>query len=367
LDENINDYDVYEIDRLVREMLPVISAGEEGTYAIMMVPDLKERMLKLSTNLIENYRIAPVLKKYWENIAILRLAYIGPKTKSNIRTNWILFFATIATVAVAGYIHADVLYSKLHLQSGVFLNILYFTIALMSIVGIHELGHIYASKRNGIDSTLPYFLPFPPIGFAIGTMGAFIKAKAPIKNRDELFTLGISGPIAGLIVAIIVTFIGLSMSFSVSESQADRWEDEGLVGDLPWTIILFEILAYIAEKVGIITVNSGETLLVHPVAFAGWVGFLITGLNLLPLGQLDGGHVFRATADEDVHRQVTYMSALILVLIGLLAMAILALLLFRRGHPGGLDDVTQISKRKKIAAYLTMILAFLCLPIPISF
>ncbi|MFB0544966.1 MAG: site-2 protease family protein [Asgard group archaeon] len=366
MDENMKDYEVYEVDNLVREMLPVLSAGE-GIYVIMMVPDLKQRMLKLSTNLIENYRIAPVLKKYGENMAILRLAFIGPKTESNIRTNWILFLATIATVALAGYMHADVLYSKLHLQSGVFLNILYFTIALMSIVGIHELGHMYASKRNKIESTPPYFLPFPPLpGFAIGTMGAFIKAKAPIKNRDELFTLGIAGPIAGLIVAIIVTLIGLSMSFSVPETQAEEWEEQKLIGELPWTILLFEILAYIAEKVGIVTIGSGETLLVHPVAFAGWVGFLITGLNLLPLGQLDGGHVFRATADEDVHRQVTFMSVLILMLIGLVAMALLALFLFRRGHPGGLDDVTPISKRKKIAAYLTMVLAFLCLPIPIS-
>ena len=362
----MKDYEFYEVDRLVRETFPVLSAGE-GIYVIMRVPDLKQRMLKLSTNLIENYRIAPVLKKYGENMAILRLAFIGPKTENNLRNNWILLFATIATVALTGYLHASFLHSELHLQSRVFLNTVFFTVSLMGIVGIHELGHMYASKRNKIDSTPPYFLPFPPIGLAIGTMGAFIKAKAPIKNRDELFTLGIAGPVAGLVVAIIVTFIGLSMSFSVPESQAEIWEEKGLVGDLPWTILMFEILTYIAEKVGIITVGSGETLLVHPVAFAGWVGFLITGLNLLPLGQLDGGHVFRATADEEVHKQVTFMSVLILILIGLLAMALLALFLFRRGHPGGLDDVTPVSKRKKITAYFTMILAFLCLPIPISF
>ena len=359
-------YELYEADRLVRETLPVISAGE-GIYVIMKVSDLKQRMLKLSTHLIENYRIAPVLKKYGESMAVLRLAFIGPKTENNIRTNWILFFVTIATVAYAGYVHASFLHTELHLQSRVFLNTLFFTVSLMAIGGIHELGHMYASKRNRIESTPPYFLPFPPIGLYIGTMGAFIKAKAPIKNRDELFTLGISGPLSGLIVAIIVTIIGLSMSFSVPESQTEIWEEEGLIGDLPWVILMFEILAYMAEKVGIIAVGSGETLLVHPVAFAGWVGFLITGLNLLPLGQLDGGHVFRSTTDEELHRQATIISSLILILIGLWAMALLALFLFRKGHPGGLDDVSPVSKRKKISAYLTMILAFFCLPIPMYF
>lgn len=144
-----------------------------------------------------------------------------------------------------------------------------FTIAIMTVLGAHEMGHYLTAKKRGMHTSLPYFIPFPNI---IGTMGAVIQHKGPIPDRKALFDVGVSGPLVGVVVSVIVTIIGLMLPTEGTITLPIRYPP------------LFELLTNIFLE--------GEKL--HPVAFAGWVGMLVTALNLIPAGQLDGGHMLRA-------------------------------------------------------------------------
>jgi membrane-associated protease RseP (regulator of RpoE activity) len=148
-----------------------------------------------------------------------------------------------------------------------------FTLAIMFILVSHEIGHYVVAKIHGVNTSLPYFIPF-----VVGTMGTLIKTRGPIPSRKALFDVGVAGPVAGLIVSIIATIIGLSLP------PIDAVSHYNYSFSMP---VLFTIIADLAGGIGTDTV-------MHPVAFAGWVGMLITMLNLIPSGQLDGGHMLWA-------------------------------------------------------------------------
>ena len=155
-----------------------------------------------------------------------------------------------------------------------------FSLALMAILLSHELSHYFASRKHHTKATLPYFIPAPPILSPIGTFGAFIKMKSPIETRRALIDIGASGPIAGFILSVIASVIGLSYSKIVPVLKAQ----EGIfLGDS----LLFSLLSnlFVGE------LPQSSDVLLHPVAFAGWIGLFVTSLNLIPIGQLDGGHV----------------------------------------------------------------------------
>ncbi len=155
-----------------------------------------------------------------------------------------------------------------------------FSVTLLTILGIHEFGHYFASRYWGVKATLPYFIPAP---FAFGTMGAVIKIKSPIPNRNALIDIGAAGPIAGFVAAIIALCVGLSLS----EVKATEAGGAGIfLGDS----LLSSLLAHLI--VG--RTAPGTDIFLHPIAFAGWLGLFITVLNLLPIGQLDGGHIVYA-------------------------------------------------------------------------
>jgi len=158
-----------------------------------------------------------------------------------------------------------------------------FAATLMAILAVHEMGHYIAARIHHIDASLPYFIPLPP-QFSLGTLGAIIKMRRPIENRNRLIDVGAAGPLAGLALAIPLLVIGLSMS-EVSTAPVG-----GLVEG--------NSLAYIALKYAVLgrylPAADGTDVLLHPMAFGAWVGILITMINLIPIGQLDGGHVARA-------------------------------------------------------------------------
>lgn len=157
---------------------------------------------------------------------------------------------------------------------------LLFSISLVLILGAHEFGHFWASRRNGVHSTLPYFIPAPPI-FIAGTFGAFIQIKEVIPNRRVLMEIGCAGPIAGFLVALPVLIYGLSLSH-VSP----------LIGIEGVNFGSSLILNICAEMVlGVDPQSPDFNVHLHPIAFAGWIGMLVTALNLIPIGQLDGGHI----------------------------------------------------------------------------
>ncbi|MCE8422451.1 MAG: site-2 protease family protein [Candidatus Methanoperedens sp.] len=236
-----------------------------------------------------------------------------------------------------------------------------FTIAIMTVLGAHECGHYFIAKKHGMHTSLPYFIPFPSL---IGTMGAVIKHRGPIPNRKALFDVGISGPLIGLIVSIIVTIIGL---FLPPVAQIDT--------GFQFTLSIPPLFEFITRFIPL-----NEAVQRHPVAFAGWVGMLVTALNLIPSGQLDGGHVLRAMIGEKASHISTFLP-FVLISLGFYVTYIqnkdgfmwvfwgLLLSLFAAsGHPKPLNDDIPLDKGRMALGMLIFIMGFLCVtPVPFQF
>ncbi|MCX7988081.1 MAG: site-2 protease family protein, partial [Thermodesulfovibrio sp.] len=186
----------------------------------------------------------------------------------------ILFLSTILTTLFAGALQQGINLIKepMRIWEGY-----PFSISIMTILLGHEMGHYFASKAHRTKATLPYFIPAPSI---IGTFGAFIKMKSPILTRKALIDIGATGPIIGFALSLIACIIGLNMSKIIPVNPA---EELFMLGDS----ILFSLLV----KFTLGSIPSGQDVLLHPVAFAGWIGLFVTSMNLLPVGQLDGGHI----------------------------------------------------------------------------
>ena len=167
-----------------------------------------------------------------------------------------------------------------------FMGFLTFSLPLMTILGAHEMGHYYYAKKNNLDASLPFFLPMPPMLFPFGTMGAFISIREPIPNRKALLEVGASGPIAGLLIAIPVTIFGFWLTEQNAVLAPVDSGDSLYLG----TSLFFDFLYSLT---GTFYTPSGDYLS-HPVVLAGWTGCFVTALNLMPAGQLDGGHIARA-------------------------------------------------------------------------
>ena len=275
----------------------------------------------------------------------------------NLRTPLIMLVLTILSVFFVGVLKWEVLSTDPLILGA------YYVISLMGIVGIHEIGHMVASRLHGIKSSWPHFIPIP---IGLGTLGAFISQKTPIKSKNDLFDVGLSGPIFGLIAAIFFSIIGFINTIFVSETTmlADSTEfGFGILMNDPdrLRILLFEILRIMLVP----EAGANMVPVFHPFAYAGWVGFLITGINLIPIGQSDGGHIARSIFSEKNHRMVTYFSAFVLIILGFWFFALLLLYMYSQtGHTGPLDDLTELSLSRKLVATVGIILIVLCLPIP---
>jgi len=226
----------------------------------------------------------------------------------------------------------------------------WYAVPLMGILLCHEMGHFVMSRYYGVEATLPFFIPFPFSPF--GTFGAIIKMRGWIPHRKALFDIGAGGPIAGLIFTFPAIYFGLKMSAVVPLAAA---KGQGLIlGDS----LLFKGLEYLA----IGPLPKGYDVVLHPLAYAGWVGLFVTALNLLPIGQLDGGHIVYALLGP---------RSLKLYRIGILLFAVYALffnpewvlliiLLFFFGlkHPPPFDDFTPLDTRRKVIGIIMLIIFF---------
>jgi len=252
--------------------------------------------------------------------------YVLKKTKQKQRPIWIniaLLIATIITTIITG---AIIYTGKFDIWSipdpmqvftleNLFFGAVLFSLPLMSIIFIHEMGHYFISKKHRIPTSLPYFLPIPPVlpNFNIGTIGAVISSREPMPDKKSLFDVGIAGPLAGFIVAIPVTAIGIATAQIVPIVTIESLPaGETVFG----SSLLIDILARI-----ILDIPQGFTIDMNPVLFAGWVGLLITSLNLLPAGQLDGGHIFRAVLG-DKQKYAGFIAIVIMIFTGWLFFAI---------------------------------------------
>jgi Zn-dependent protease len=201
------------------------------------------------------------------------------------RPNWsvhlLLLFLTLLTTTGMGALHAGVNLIDEPNKFGVGLS---YSLGLMLILGAHELGHYLTAKRHRIRVTPPYFVPVP---FGLGTFGAFIKIKSLSPNRRATFDVAVAGPLAGLVFAIPALLIGIRHSHVVAGTAPDMLHTGVQVGS--------SFLLAVLTKFGLgITAIEGQQLILHPLAFAGWIGLVVTALNLLPIGQLDGGHIAHA-------------------------------------------------------------------------
>lgn len=289
----------------------------------------------------------------------------------------LLFLATVATTTLSG----------LFLFGSFFSGCLY-SVSVLTILGVHELGHYFASRRWGVRATLPYFIPFPPTPYVLsfGTMGAVIKMRSPIPNRNALVDIGAAGPIAGFVVAVIALAVGLSLSevrtFEAPGGLIFSPDGESLLSSWMISLTLGKF-------------PPGTLLSIHPIALAGWLGLFITVLNLLPIGQLDGGHIVYALFGRR-HTLIANAATAFLVLLclagppygwlnllrvsdfqaglrvwamsrwlGWIFFAVLVRTVLGIQHPPPMDAETPLKPSRRVIGYISLAIFVLCfIPVP---
>lgn len=279
-------------------------------------------------------------------------------TESDWRINAVLFMLTILTTLLTGAFLSDIetTWDVLQLWRG-----LPYSLSILLILGAHEMGHYFAARYHKTAVTLPYFIPFLPL---IGTMGAVIRMKAPIKNKRVLLDIGAAGPLAGLVFAIPILLYGLYTSELVPVIYNMPLEGNSIL--------------YYAAKFAIFgrfLPDATYDVSLNQVAWAGWVGLLVTALNLLPVGQLDGGHITYALWGVKSNQfylpvmvALAALSIISLVTGGLLTWVfwLVLLFLFGRMRAEPLDDVTPLDKRRKAIAVLCLVVFVLVfVPLPL--
>jgi Zn-dependent protease len=329
------------------------------------------------------YGYTPMLTEREGKEIVVAKHGIVEATRSDTRINAILLIATIASTVLAGVLMyantsplAERLLSRVNDPIQQILLVLRtpalwligvpYALTLLTILGVHEMGHYVMAKRHKADVTLPYFIPMP---FGLGTMGAVIRLKSPIKNRKQLFDIGVAGPLAGLAVAIPLLIIGLSLSPVQFVGRAVPGAQEG-------NSILYAVLKFITK--GQWLPGGGYDVMINAIAFPAWFGLIVTMINLLPIGQLDGGHIIYALFGR-MQWKVAVVAEIILLGLGTyiafttgqilnvwLLWAILVQV-FGLRHPPPLDDLTPLDSKRKIIGWATIVIFFLIFtPLPFS-
>jgi membrane-associated protease RseP (regulator of RpoE activity) len=282
---------------------------------------------------------------------------VNPQTNSEI----LQFLSNLPTLyfqLIADAIHQ--LYTDFEiLKSG-----LKFSVSLLAILTAHEAGHYVACRLYGVDATLPYFIPLPPLLGPAGTLGAFIKILSPMPSRRATFDIGVAGPIAGFIAIIPVAVIGL---LTMEQAAPNAAAQTGLYFSDP---LFLQLLAKI------LGVDSGSGFF-NPFLAAAWLGLLVTSLNLIPSGQLDGGHAVYAVFGEKIHRWTGRIAFFVMAIIcvvgwfiynspsGLLFTILLAVMM-RVRHPEPLDYAPLNFNRKLVAVFTLLIFVLCFVPFPVQ-
>jgi len=270
-----------------------------------------------------------------------------------------LFLATVLTTMAAGAFQSGV---NLFQDPWQIYRGIPFAVSILSILAAHEMGHYLMSRRHQLNVTLPYFLPglpFPPP--LPGTFGALIRIRSPILDKRALLDVGCSGPLSGIVVAVPVLVVGLKLS------QVAALPPEAGLGITLGEPLLFKLVCWLTLG----PLGPEDHVLIHPVAFAGWLGLLITALNLLPVGQLDGGHVIYALFPT-WHRRISIASLGVLVVFGVLTWqgwllwAVLLTLLGTRHPPPACDWITLDRRRKVLGALTILVFVLTFTPMPFN-
>ena len=357
----------------------------------LLQEDLAEAFDQLFSSL-KPFGITPLFRLEQEQQVVYLVTSLGTAPPAKTWVNAVLLALTVLSVWLAGamyafsYNHPNVeINSLVELYRVTLINFwdgLPFALSLMAILLAHEFGHYLIGRKHKADVTLPYFLPLPIPG-GIGTLGAVIQMKSPIKNRRSLLDIGIAGPIAGLVVAIPVLLLGLSLSKlgpiqSPSQLEGNsilylflKYAVFGRLLPAPVDFNGVEPFVYWVRYVitGTPSPVGGMDVQLNPIAWAGWVGLLVTSLNLIPAGQLDGGHVMYALAGKRVRNWLIPIVVMLAVLGFFWSgwwLWVFLLFLFGRVSDEPLDQITQLDKRRKWVAVLVLLLFILVfIPIPL--
>lgn len=339
------------------------------------------------------HELVPLFRKDPDGSHIILLVPPLPKRRPNARIslNVAMFLLTLVSVMLAGVeapantpipetLTGQIKFMFANLFSG-----WPFAVALLSILLAHEFGHYITGRLHKVDVSLPFFIPLP---FSIlGTMGAFINMREIPRNKRDLLDIGIAGPLAGLIVAIPVLFIGLSLS----SLDTIAWPGSGTGSYLEGNSILYLLAKYLVfgqllpapQSYGSLppllywllyfftgspAPYGGTDVFIHPVALAGWAGLLVTALNLIPAGQLDGGHVLYTLFGNRLRKTLPFIIGALGVM-GIFWSVwwlwAVILLIFGRVHAEPLDQITELDPRRKALAWLTIVIFLLTFsPVP---
>jgi hypothetical protein len=307
------------------------------TFYVRLREDSKEAFLRLTKH-VDSLGLIPILRKR-EGKVVLQAMPKPPAKPSRKIINIVLFLATLGTVLLAGYLQwpDDIT------------GAIMFVVAIMAILGSHEMGHKLLADKHAVEATYPYFIPGPP---PLGTFGAVIQQKSLPPNKDALFDVGFTGPVAGFVVTMIVALIGVKLSVLIPSEE---------IPEGAWFIpvpLLLRFITLVFPPSG-----SGDVIRLHPVAFAGWVGMFVTLVNLVPAGMLDGGHVARSFLGARARTILAYIAIALLFVMGpeFYFMAILALFFSTYRHPGPLDDVSRLTTGRKLATLTLVLIFILCI------
>ena len=357
--------------QLIAEVMDVESVmlgGEQG-QTLRVAGRLRQPAHEAFAHLrprFEELGHTPLMRRENDQDVIIALHQVFKPEVGSPWPNIILFLLTVVSVLVTGTLY-DVLppvtVDKLmaSLPTGIL-----FTISMLGILGTHEMGHYLMARRYGVRVTLPYFIPIPTI---LGTMGAVIAMKEPPPNRRVQFDIGVAGPLAGLVVAVPVLIAGLLMSDVLTQAEILATLPEGVGISQEGNSLLYLAIKYLVFG-KVLPSPAGEDVFIHAVAFAGWAGLLVTALNLVPIGQLDGGHVLYGLLGE---RAQKLRWPIILVMLGLgffyqgwILWAFLVLLLTRRSAVV-LDEITELdAPRRWVAIGVLVIFVLIFVPVPLK-
>lgn len=286
-----------------------------------------------------------------------------PTTKyRSTNVNLVMLVVTVLTTVFAGTLEwggfQSVPSRDFFAPSTILMGTVTFALPLLAILGVHELSHYFAARRRKVAASLPFFIPsIPPLG----TFGAFISLRDPIPNKKTLLEIGVAGPLAGFLLTIPIGILGLILTNDAAKLAPSNIPPGGALAVI--FPLMYRGLEYLVPLKG--------DFLIHPTAFAAWVGFLVTALNLLPVGQLDGGHVARALLGSNA-KYLSWATIAALVALGLsglylgwLLFAVIILFLGVR-HPPPLNDMTKLDLKRKavgVATFVVLIIAFVPIPL----
>lgn len=314
--ENINESIVNE----VRSRFNVESVYIENNILKFIITrsDNLDTQFKELVKVLRSMNYIALLKNDEKGIRLDVAPYVWPQP--NVWKRDLLITLVSLAFSLGTIFYAGMLLSNNELPTA-----LLYTMSMILIIGLHEMGHFLTGRIMGVRVSTPIFIPgLPQTG---GTFGAVIRLREPIVDSKSLLLVGFSGPLVSFVLSTIITYIGLSLSSVVPASQVQ--------GQFLPSSLLLEILGTLVFG----SLPKDSVILLHPIAFAGYIGLLITALNLTPIGQLDGGHVFRSFLSRRMFRVLSFIFILLLVVLGYWGMAIIGFFIME--NPGALNDVSK--------------------------